>query len=101
MGILLVDTVLGHGSHADPAGALADAVRVAAAEPGRPGAARLCVVASVTGTDADPQRLPAQVQRLRDAGIVVAPCNASAARVAARLSRGARRNQRLTRQVAP
>jgi FdrA protein len=39
-------------------------------------------VARVCGTAADPQDAPRQEAALRDAGVVVAPTNASAARVA-------------------
>jgi hypothetical protein len=40
-------------------------------------------VASVVGTEADPQRLSAQVDRLRAAGVEVLPSSAQAARFAA------------------
>jgi FdrA protein len=40
------------------------------------------VVASVTGTDADPQYRAAQVRTLEAAGIRVAPSNAAAVRLA-------------------
>jgi FdrA protein len=76
--IVLVDVVLGFGGHPDPAGAVADAVA-------RFHHRRPVVVASVTGTDADPQNRAAQVARLQAAGIVVAPSNADAAALAARL----------------
>jgi hypothetical protein len=41
------------------------------------------ILASVTGTDADPQVRSAQVRRLLDAGVLVAPSNAAAAALAA------------------
>jgi FdrA protein len=73
---VLLDVVCGHGAHADPASELAPAVaRVAE------GAA---VVARVCGTDADPQDASRQAATLREAGAVVAPSNAAAARLAAR-----------------
>lgn len=100
VGVLLVDLVLGHGAHPDPAGALADAVDALQQRRGANDRAPLVVVASVTGTDADPQPLSGQVRRLRSAGIVVAPCNASAARVAGRLSRNAQSAQRVIHRVA-
>ena len=53
-GVLLLDLVLGHGAHPDPAGELADAVRSARALAHADGRA-LPVVVSLTGTDADPQ----------------------------------------------
>jgi hypothetical protein len=42
----------------------------------------LIVVASVTGTDEDPQGLSRQVRVLEESGAVVASCNAAAARLA-------------------
>lgn len=73
---VLVDCVLGHGSHPDPAGVLADAVTDLTSR--RP----LLVLASVTGTMGDPQGLAAQRRRLEDAGIIVHGSNAGAVRTA-------------------
>jgi FdrA protein len=73
---VLLDVVCGHGAHADPAAELAPAVARAAE-----GAA---VVARVCGTAADPQDAGRQAATLREAGAVVAPSNAAAARLAAR-----------------
>jgi FdrA protein len=78
-GCVLLDVVCGHGAHPDPAAELAPAVARAAA-----GAA---VVARVCGTDADPQDAGRQAATLRQAGAVVAPSNAAAARLAARAMR--------------
>jgi hypothetical protein len=75
VGVILLDVILGWGIHADPAGEL---VRVAG---GRPSNAPAIIV-SVTGTDADPQVRSAQVRKLADAGIIVAPSNAAAAALA-------------------
>ena len=80
--VLLFDIVLGYGAHPDPAGELIPALvaaRKAAAGVGR----RVATVASVTGTEADPQRRSAQVAALRAAGAVVMDSNAQAARFAA------------------
>ena len=77
-GIVLVDVVLGHGAHPDPAGRLA---AVLAAHEG----AAPPVIASVCGTEADPQVRSDQVAALREAGIVVAESNAGAAETAAAL----------------
>jgi FdrA protein len=76
--VILCDVVLGYGSHASPAAPLADAVRTARRVHGD----GVTVVASVCGTENDPQRLSLQRQLLRDAGILVAPTNAAAARAA-------------------
>ena len=75
VGAILVDVVIGHGAHADPAGHLAEIVadRAADAPP---------IIASVTGTELDPQVRSRQERILRDAGIVVAPSNAHACEVA-------------------
>ena len=74
VGVILVDVVLGYGSHADPAGVLV-----------REKLSQKTVVASVTGTDADPQVRSSQVNRLKEAGVLVAPSNAHAAELAAAL----------------
>ncbi len=76
--VVLLDCVLGYGSHPDPAGHIARLVE--ALPPGGPR-----IVASVTGTDADPQPRSLQVERLRTAGIEVSPSNAAAARRAIEL----------------
>jgi FdrA protein len=79
--VILLDVVLGYGVHPDPAGATAEAIREAqhlAANSGR----HLTFVGSVCGTEADPQRLSRQETTLRDAGVLVLPDNASAARLA-------------------
>jgi succinyl-CoA synthetase alpha subunit len=81
VGVLLLDIVLGYGSHMDPAGALSDAIATArnrAAQDGR----YLVVVASVCGTRADPQPLAEQQATLDRLGVLVAPSNAQAARLA-------------------
>lgn len=71
VGVILVDVVLGYGSHPDPVGVLLkDKISKT-------------VVASVTGTDSDPQVRSHQVARLREAGVHVAPSNAHAAEWAA------------------
>ncbi len=75
VGVVLIDFVLGYGAHADPAGHLAQSLTRIKSE----GAV---IVASVTGTEADPQVLSRQIRTLEAAGIVVATANADAARIA-------------------
>ena len=80
-GVLLLDVVLGYGSHPDPAGALVAAIAAArkcASDDGR----YLAVVAAVCGTRTDPQGLAGQEAKLADVGVVLAPSNAQAARLA-------------------
>lgn len=82
--VLLLDFILGYGSNADPVGSLLPAIQDArAAAKARGG--ELAVVASVCGTAADPQGLQAQEAALREAGVLVAPTNAGAARIAVRI----------------
>jgi len=73
VGIILLDLVIGYGAHPDPAGLLVNLLKKS----------RKTVVASVTGTEDDPQVYSKQVKTLRDAGAIVAPSNAAAARIAA------------------
>jgi FdrA protein len=79
--VIVLDVVLGYGTHPDPAVDLGPAIHKAreqAASEGR----GLIVVASVTGTAADPQGLSRQVAGLEEVGAIVASCNAAAARLA-------------------
>ena len=82
--VILLDVVLGYGANADPAGALASAIGPAREEAARDGR-RFAVVASVCGTSRDPQDLVAEEARLADAGVILAPSNARAALLAARI----------------
>ena len=75
--VLLLDFILGFNASPDPAGDLVEAIIAAksrATEAGR----HLSIVASICGTDEDPQGLEKQEQLLRDAGVVVFPSNAQA-----------------------
>jgi FdrA protein len=83
--VLLLDIVLGHGAAADPAGDLLPALR-AARERARQDGRALHVVASVIGTEGDPQGLSSQVAKLESAGAWVLPSNAQAARAAAAIA---------------
>jgi len=78
--VLLLDIVLGYGSHEDPAGAvlpaLEEAKKKAAARGGY-----LPVITSVTGTTADFQGFARTVEKLESIGCVVMPSNYQAARL--------------------
>ncbi len=74
-GVILVDVVLGYGAHESPAAILCKAIA-----PGKK-----TVIASVTGTEQDPQGWSRQAAILRNAGIIVAASNAHAAELAASL----------------
>jgi FdrA protein len=72
VGCVLLDVVLGHGAHPDPAPELAAAID----------ADGPTVIARVCGTEADPQDSGRQAAALREAGAIVAPSNAAAVRLA-------------------
>ena len=79
--VILLDVVLGEGVHTDPAGALVPAItaaRAGAADAGR----HLVFVASVCGTDEDPQSRAEQVRRLGAAGVLVEDSNVRAVALA-------------------
>lgn len=80
--LLVVDVVLGHGAHPDPAAEMAPALiqaRTAARAQGRP----LAIVGFVCGTELDPQDLVRQEQILADAGVCLAESSTAAVSLAA------------------
>jgi FdrA protein len=82
--VILLDVVLGYGSHPDPGAELAPAIksiRDTAAKDGR----YLEVVAILSGTDADPQDMAAQEKILTDAGVKVFLSSDQAVRYAGKL----------------
>ena len=84
--VLILDIVLGYGSHPDPAAEMIPAIQKArdlAAEAGR----HLVIVGFVCGTAADPQNLSKQETALREAGVILAESNAQAVRMAASVVR--------------
>jgi FdrA protein len=81
VGMILLDVVLGEGSHPDPAAELAPVVK----EIGSKG---LEVVVMVIGTEEDPQNLGSQVERFAEAGATVFRSVTEAVQhIGARLSR--------------
>jgi FdrA protein len=85
IGVVLLDVVLGHGSHPDPAEALAPAIADAMALATSAGR-HLLVVASVCGTDLDPQGLSRQERILAQTGVMLESSNARAAMLAASIA---------------
>jgi succinyl-CoA synthetase alpha subunit len=85
MAILLLDFILGFNSSPDPAGELVPVIAEAKLEVKRRGGS-LSVVASVCGTEEDPQNLQKQMKLLVDSGVVVFPSSAQAARFCALLA---------------
>jgi succinyl-CoA synthetase alpha subunit len=76
--VIMLDIVLGYGSHEDPAGAILDALERAKTHR-REAGGYLSVVASVTGTERDFQNLSVQKAKLESIGCVVMPSNYQAA----------------------
>lgn len=80
--VILLDFVLGYGAHPDPVGVtipyIEEAKRITRQE-GR----YISIVASVCGTDEDPQNRSEQRNMLEEHGVIVLPNNAQAARFAA------------------
>lgn len=79
--VIVLDVVLGFGVHPDPGAELASAVkqaRKASQDAGR----ALHVVASITGTERDPQSLSGTEESLKQAGVIICSSNARAARLA-------------------
>jgi succinyl-CoA synthetase alpha subunit len=72
--IILVDVVLGHGAHHDPAGELAPAITDA-----KKTNREVEIVAVVVGTDEDPQDYQAQIDQLKASGARVETSNQAAA----------------------
>jgi succinyl-CoA synthetase alpha subunit len=75
--VILLDVVLGYGSHPDPAAELVPVLNRIKKKSGSP-----VIVASVCGTDEDPQGIERQEKALREAGVLLTESNASAARLA-------------------
>lgn len=84
--VILLDIVLGFGAHPDPAAAIVPAIRAAQAR-ARRGKRMIAFVGSVCGTARDPQGLDLQRDALRQAGVLLAPSNAQAVALAARLAK--------------
>ncbi|WP_414445738.1 acyl-CoA synthetase FdrA [Citrobacter europaeus] len=94
--VLLVDVVIGYGATADPAASLVQAWQKACVARGidQP----LFAIATVTGTEGDPQCRSLQIATLEDAGIAVVSSLPEATLLAAELIRP---SQPLSHQSAP
>jgi len=75
--VVLFDLVLGYGASPEPAGELIALINQARTQAGVRGLPVL--ISHVCGTEADPQVRSRQVDALREAGVLVAGCNAQAA----------------------
>lgn len=75
--VILLDVVLGYGSHPDPAAELRGVIANACKS--------VAVVCSITGTEGDPQKRSVVERMLKDEGAVVMPSNAAASLLAGRI----------------
>ncbi len=79
--VILLDVVLGYGSNMQPGEELAPAIKEArqlAEKDGR----NITFVCSITGTDKDPQDRSKVKKQLEEAGAIIMPSNAAAAKLA-------------------
>jgi FdrA protein len=79
---IILDIVLGYGSHPDPAGAMVESI-LAAKKEYEKRKQYLCVIATVCGTENDPQKLSSQEAKLKSAGVICMPSNYQAVKLAA------------------
>jgi FdrA protein len=85
--VMLLDVVIGHGSHADPAGVAAEAAAIANAKLNNLGR-KVLWIASFVGTNEDPQNYEEQISKLKAVGFIVLESNVKAAELAAKLVTG-------------
>ncbi|MBH0190783.1 MAG: acyl-CoA synthetase FdrA [Nitrospira sp.] len=83
--VILLDVVLGYGSHPNPAGEMAPVLHTALDSAKKAGR-QVVVIGFVCGTASDPQSLSQQERTLRDAGMILAENNAQAVRTAAAIA---------------
>jgi len=76
--VLLLDFILGYNASMDPVGELLDAI-IGAKQTAQKRGGNLTVVASICGTDGDPQDLNLQIKLLKEAGVIVFQSNAKTA----------------------
>lgn len=90
--VILLDVVLGYGSHREPVEVMAPSIE-RAAELARRRGGKLVFAASVTGSDEDPQQRQRQVRKLRELGVYVLPSNCQAVHFAAEVVRALGRDR--------
>jgi FdrA protein len=84
--VIMLDVVIGYGSHPDPASEIAPAIAKAIADAKKAGR-HLEVTCVVTGTDEDPQNFDSQMEQLQKAGAWVDPSNEVVVRRVGRIMR--------------
>lgn len=68
--VIVLDFVLGYGSHEDPAGVMVPAIKEAK-ENAKNAGRHLEIIGYVLGTDQDVQNMQEQVQKLKDVGVTI------------------------------
>ncbi|MBQ7182410.1 MAG: acyl-CoA synthetase FdrA [Clostridia bacterium] len=84
--VILLDFLLGYSLCEDPAGLMVPAIREGKENAKREGR-HLTVIASLCGSDLDPQGLADQTEKLKAAGVIVLDNNGEASRLAAAVIR--------------
>lgn len=82
--IILVDVVLGYGSHMNPGNEIAEAIKEARVSASK----YTSVIVNICGTYNDPQNYEQQKKTLEESGAIVFPSNASAVNFAIKLYKG-------------
>lgn len=82
--IVLMDFVLGYGAHEDPVGEMLEAIKDAKIKK-QSEDKYLIVIASICGTENDPQNASESKKRLEEVGVIVMPSNAQAVRLAGKI----------------
>lgn len=77
--VILLDNVIGYGGHEDMAGVFAPVIKEIKEDKTNK---EIIFIASVTGTESDPQKYSEQVNKLRESGAIVCESNAQATRLA-------------------
>ncbi len=80
--VILFDLVLGYGANPDPAGNMTETLNKAKD--------KKILVASICGTDSDPQNYSGQVSKLKNCGVTVLPTNTQATRYACKIIKNIR-----------
>ena len=84
--VIMMDVMLGYGSHPDPAGAMLGAI-IEARQIAKSDGRSLPILAHVCGTEQDPQPLSQQVKKLEERGVHIFPTNAMMAIAGALIAR--------------
>ena len=78
---MLLDIVLGYGSHEDMSSALSPTIKKVKADAQADGR-ELAIIATIVGTDEDPQDMDGQRRILEEAGVIICESNAQAVNAA-------------------